>query len=100
MSEQVRQDVLDDAERDLQLSLSPTKGVDEPTSIAGGQRSLNMGSSDRTLDTRGQLHNPPGINCPIPLTVFPLGIEKAIYDVLVSEGESVGIRLCLTAQFR
>ncbi|MCP3890191.1 MAG: hypothetical protein GY702_15165, partial [Desulfobulbaceae bacterium] len=51
---------------------------------------LNMGSSDRTLDTRGQLHNPPGINCPISPNVFPLGIEKAIYDVLVSEGEAEG----------
>ncbi len=92
MSEQVRQVVSDDAERDLQLSLPSTKGVDELTSIAGGQGSLNMASSDRTLDARGQLHNPPGINRPISPNVFPLGIERAIYDVLVSEGEANGDR--------
>ncbi len=78
--------VLDDPEGDLQLSLPSTKGFDGKTSASGSQRSLNMGFSDKTLGTRGQLHNPPGINCPIPTTVFPLGIEKAIHDVLVSEG--------------
>ncbi len=58
-----------------------------------------MGSGEKALDSRGQLLNPSEINCPIPSTVFPLEIERAIYDVLVSEGESVGIRLSLTAQF-
>ncbi len=46
MSEQVIQDVSDDAGRDLQQSLPSIKGVDELTSIAGGQGSLNVASSD------------------------------------------------------
>ncbi len=55
-------DVLDDPEGDLQLPLPSTKGFDGKTLAPGGQWSSNMGSSEKALDSRGQLLNPSGIN--------------------------------------
>ncbi len=75
-------DVLDDPEGDLQLSLPSTRGFDGKTLAPRGQWSSNMGSVEKALDSRGQLLNPSGINCPIPSTVFPLEIESDTYNVV------------------